>query len=73
MNGMMNQQTNMTNFLSFNIESDKVNRVFEEYNVVSSYPINREHFIKDVLKSAILDKVYVFDREGACVNVEISF
>jgi hypothetical protein len=28
----------MTNFLSFNIESDKVNRVFEEYNVVSSYP-----------------------------------
>ena len=47
----------MTNFLSFNIESDKVNRVFEEYNVVSSHPINREHFIKDVLKSAILDKV----------------
>ena len=68
----MNLQTNMTNFLSFNIESDKVNRVFEQYNVVSSYPINRENFIKDVLKSAVSDKVYVFNREGACVNVEIS-
>ena len=58
---MMNLQTNMTNFLSFNIESDKVNRVFEEYNVVSSYPIDYEEFVKDVINTTSSTKTLVFD------------
>jgi hypothetical protein len=41
--------------------------------MVTSYPINREQFVKDVIKSATSDTVYVFDNEGVCVKVENSF
>ncbi len=67
----MNQLTNIQS-LNIDVHAYKLRKVFDEYGMVTSYPINREQFIKDVLKAATSDKVYVFDGEGACVNAKNS-
>lgn len=68
----MNQQTNIQS-LNIDVHAYKLRKVFDEYGMTTSYPINREQFIKDVLNASMPDKVYVFDGEGTCVNVEKSF
>ena len=67
----MNLQTNIQ-VSNIDVHAYKLRKVFDEYSMVTSYPINREQFVKDVLKVATSDKVYVFNGEGTCVNVEIS-
>ena len=67
----MNLQTNIQ-VLNIDVHAYKLRKVFDDYGIITSYPINREQFVKDVLKVATSDKVYVFNGEGTCVNVEIS-
>ena len=67
----MNLQTNIQS-LNIDVHAYKLRKVFDDYGIITSYPINREQFVKDVLKVATSDKVYVFNGEGTCVNVEIS-
>ena len=68
----MNLQTNIQS-LNIDVHAYKLRKVFDDYGMVTSYPINREQFVKDVIKASIPDTVYVFDNEGTCVNVENSF
>jgi len=68
----MNLQTNIQS-LNIDVHAYKLRKVFDDYGMVTSYPINREQFVKDVIKSATSDTVYVFDNEGTCVKVENSF
>jgi len=68
----MNLQTNIQS-LNIDVHAYKLRKVFDEYGMVTSYPINREQFVKDAIKASIPDTVYVFDNEGTCVNVENSF
>ena len=68
----MNLQTNIQS-LNIDVHAYKLRKVFDDYGMVTSYPINREQFIKDVIKTSIPDTVYVFNNEGVCVNVENSF
>jgi len=68
----MNLQTNIQS-LNIDVHAYKLRKVFDDYGMVTSYPINREQFVKDVLKAATSDTVYVFDNEGTCVKVENSF
>lgn len=67
----MNLQTNIQ-VSNIDVHAYKLRKVFDDYGIITSYPINREQFVKDVLKAATSDKVYVFNGEGICVNVEIS-
>ena len=59
--------------LNIDVHAYKLRQVFDDYNMVTSYPINREQFVKDVLKAAMPDKVYVFDAENNLVNVETDY
>jgi hypothetical protein len=68
----MNLQTNIQS-LNIDIHAYKLRKVFDDYSMVTSYPINREQFFKDAIKATIPDTVYVFDNEGTCVKVENSF
>lgn len=68
----MNLQTNIQS-LNIDVHAYKLRKVFDDYGMVTSYPINREQFVKDAIKASIPDTVYVFDNEGTCVNVENSF
>ena len=68
----MNLQTNIQS-LNIDVHAYKLRKVFDDYGMVTSYPINREQFIKDAIKTSIPDTVYVFNNEGVCVNVENSF
>lgn len=68
----MNLQTNIQ-LLNIDVHAYKLRKVFDDYGMVTSYPINREQFVKDAIKASIPNTVYVFDNEGTCVNVENSF
>ena len=68
----MNLQTNIQS-LNIDVHAYKLRKVFDDYGMVTSYPISREQFVKDAIKSSIPDTVYVFDNEGTCVKVENSF
>lgn len=68
----MNVQTNIQS-LNIDVHAYKLRQVFDDYNMVTSYPINREQFVKDVLKAAMPDKVYVFDSDNNLVNVETNY
>ena len=68
----MNLQTNIQ-VSNIDVHAYKLRKVFDDYGIITSYPINREQFVKDVIKSATSDTVYVFDNEGTCVKVENSF
>lgn len=68
----MNLQTNIQ-LLNIDVHAYKLRKVFDDYGMVTSYPINREQFVKDAIKASIPNTVYVFDNEGVCVNVENSF
>lgn len=68
----MNLQTNIQS-LNIDVHAYKLRKVFDDYGMVTSYPINREQFVKDAIKASIPNTVYVFDNEGTCVNVENSF
>ena len=68
----MNLQTNIQS-LNIDVHAYKLRKVFDDYGMITSYPINREQFIKDAIKASIPNTVYVFDNEGTCVKVENSF
>jgi len=68
----MNPQTNIQS-LNIDVHAYKLRKVFDDYGMITSYPINREQFIKDAIKASIPNTVYVFDNEGTCVKVENSF
>ena len=68
----MNLQTNIQS-LNIDVHAYKLRKVFDDYGMVTSYPINREQFVKDAIKTSIPDTVYVFDNKGVCVKVENSF
>lgn len=60
----------MTNIQTYNIDvhAYKLRQVFDNYGIVTSYPIDRHQFILDVLQSCISDTTKVFDSEGNLVN-----
>ena len=68
----MNLQTNIQ-VSNIDVHAYKLRKVFDDYGIITSYPINREQFVKDAIKESIPDTVYVFDNEGTCVKVENSF
>ena len=56
----MNQQINIQT-INIDVHAYKLRQVFDDYGIVTSYPINREQFVRDVLKSVTSDTVYVFN------------
>lgn len=64
-----------SNIQTYNIDVHawKLRQVFDEYGIVTSYPINREQFIRDVLKASMTDKVYVYNSEGELVTLESTY
>lgn len=64
-----------SNIQTYNIDVHawKLRQVFDEYGIVTSYPINREQFVRDVLKASMTDKVYVYNSEGELVTLESTY
>ena len=56
----MNQQINIQT-INIDVHAYKLRQVFDDYGIVTSHPINREQFVRDVLKSVTSDTVYVFN------------
>lgn len=65
----MNPQINIQT-LNIDVHAYKLRKVFDDYGIITSYPINREQFVKDVLKSVTSDAVYVFDSFGNFIPTE---
>jgi hypothetical protein len=63
----MNQQTNIQTY-NIDVHAFKLRKIFDDYGVVTSYPIDRTKFVLDLLKSCQLDTTTVFDTEGNLVK-----
>ena len=62
---MMNQQTNIQT-VNTEVNTQLLLDVFQKYGITSSYPIDYEEFVKDVINTIISTKTFVFD--SSCKN-----
>ena len=56
----MNQQTNIQT-INTEVNTQLLLEVFQKYGITSSYPIDYEEFVKDVISTTILTKTLVYD------------
>jgi hypothetical protein len=64
---MMNQQINIQTY-NIDVNAFKLSQIFDDYGIVTSYPIDRNKFVLDLLKSCQLDSTMIFDSEGNLVK-----
>jgi hypothetical protein len=57
---MMNQQTNIQT-VNTEVNTQLLLDVFQKYRITSSYPIDYEEFVKDVINTTSSTKTLVFD------------
>jgi hypothetical protein len=57
---MMNQQTNIQT-VNTEVNTQLLLDVFQKYGITSSYPIDYEEFVKDVINTTSSTKTLVFD------------
>jgi len=57
---MMNQQTNIQT-VNTEVNTQLLLDVFQKYRITSSYPIDYEEFVKDVINTTSSTKTFVFD------------
>ena len=65
----MNQVTkimNTPNIQTYDVHAFKVREVFDKYGIITSYPIDRNQFVSDLLKACTLSNTItqIFDSEG---------
>lgn len=56
----MNQQTNIQ-IVNTEVNPQLLLNIFQKYGITSSYPIDYEEFVKDVISTTSLTKTFVFD------------
>jgi hypothetical protein len=56
----MNQQTNIQ-VVNTEVNPQLLLNIFQKYGITSSYPIDYEEFVKDVISTTSLTKTFVFD------------
>jgi len=56
----MNQQTNIQT-VNTEVNTQLLLDVFQKYRITSSYPIDYEEFVKDVINTTSSTKTFVFD------------
>jgi len=57
---MMNQQTNIQT-VNTEVNTQLLLDIFQKYRITSSYPIDYEEFVKDVINTTSSTKTFVFD------------
>ena len=56
----MNQQTNIQT-INTEVNTQLLLEVFQKYGITSSYPIDYEEFVKDVINTTISTQSFVLD------------
>ena len=56
----MNQQTNIQT-INTEVNTQLLLEVFQKYGITSSYPIDYEEFVKDVINTTTSTQSFVFD------------
>ena len=56
----MNQQTNIQT-INTEVNTQLLLEVFQKYGITSSYPIDYEEFVKDIISTTSSTKTFVFD------------
>ena len=56
----MNQQTNIQ-IVTTEVNPQLLLNIFQKYGITSSYPIDYEEFVKDVISTTSLTKTLVYD------------
>jgi hypothetical protein len=56
----MNQQTNIQT-VNTEVNTQLLLDIFQKYRITSSYPIDYEEFVKDVINTTSSTKTFVFD------------
>jgi hypothetical protein len=56
----MNQQTNIQ-IVNTEVNPQLLLNIFQKYGITSSYPIDYEEFVKDVISTTSLTKTLVYD------------
>jgi hypothetical protein len=56
----MNQQTNIQ-VVNTEVNPQLLLNIFQKYGITSSYPIDYEEFVKDVISTTSLTKTLVYD------------
>ena len=56
----MNQQTNIQ-IVNTEVNPQLLLNIFNKYGITSSYPIDYEEFVKDIISTTSSTKTFVFD------------
>ena len=56
----MNQQTNIQ-IVNTEVNPQLLLNIFQKYGITSSYPIDYEEFVKDIINTTISTQSFVFD------------
>ena len=56
----MNQQTNIQ-VVNTEVNPQLLLNIFQKYGITSSYPIDYEEFVKDIISTTSSTKTFVFD------------
>jgi len=56
----MNQQTNIQT-INTEVNTQLLLEVFQKYGITSSYPIDYEEFVKDIINTTTSTQSFVFD------------
>lgn len=56
----MNQQTNIQT-INTEVNPQLLLNIFQKYGITSSYPIDYEEFVKDIVNTTISTKTLVYD------------
>jgi hypothetical protein len=56
----MNQQTNIQ-IVNTEVNPQLLLNIFQKYGITSSYPIDYEEFVKDIISTTSSTKTFVFD------------
>ena len=57
--------------LNIDVHAYTFRKVFDDYNVISSYPIDREKFLKELINASIPNEVFVYNIYGDLVDKNI--
>ena len=63
----LNTETYNIETYNVDIHDYKLRQVFDDYGIVTSYPINRHQFVLDVLQACVSNTTTIFDSEGNVV------
>lgn len=66
----MNQQINIQT-VNTQVNLQLLLEVFQKYGIASSYPINYEEFVKDVISTTTSTQTFVFDTSATSYNLTV--